>query len=187
MNVYDSIFTLAPSLTGHSVLNIGFNCVIPKPKGGGIEGKKWWIDLFKKHGFSRFVILEIFPSNVEFSKKYFRDRNVGVEVILGDVLRATEYFNYKKFDVSLWWHGPEHVRLDEIDICLAKLEFVTKKAIIIGCPALGSKQGIVYDNPHEKHISKPGEAFFKERGFMTMVVRGTHPKNHLTAIKVVET
>jgi len=180
--VTNSIFTLEPSLTGHSVLNIGFHHLIPK---AGIEDKKWWVTLFQDHGFGRFVILEIFPINVEFAKKYFKDRNIGMEVILGDVRHATEYFNRKKFDVSFWWHGPEHVKLDELDGVLEELKYITKKAIVIGCPALGSKQDEVYGNPYEKHVSKPGKEFFESRGYKTLIVAGSHPKNHLTAIKLL--
>lgn len=180
-----SIFEVCPDIVGVNLLYVGFNRHIPSQ---GIEYKKWWYDLFVSKGFSKFTILEIFSMNVEFAEKYFiLDRDIDIDVVEGNVLSASKYFKDKEFDVSLWWHGPEHVYEEEIDLALKELELITSKFIIIGCPNGMQVQKAVYGNANEIHLSGPDEKFFKNRGFLTKVIsrKGFGLKPHLTGVKIL--
>ena len=180
-----TIYKLCPNIDGKSLLYVGFNQIIPTV---GIHHKKWWYDLFSEKGFTKFTILEVFPENVRFAIKYFEEENIPIDVVEGNVLDASEIFKENQFDVSVFWHGPEHLPLPEIDVALQAMEKVSSKFVIIGCPngmSIKTKQGKLYGNPYEEHISGANEDFYKQRGFLTeeVIRKGFHP--HLTAIKVL--
>jgi len=179
MNKYrdNGIFELCPRIKGKSLLYVGIS---------NLQGNKfasyqnWFYDLFKSKGFSEFTILEIWQPNVDFAKKWFKVQNIPMKVVEGDVIRAPAYFKEKEFDVAVWWHGPEHVR--EVEVALHQVERVTKSFIVIGCPNGWRNHGASQGNPHEVHMSKVDEEFFKEIGYLTKVI----PRpiiGHLTAIK----
>jgi hypothetical protein len=152
----------------------------------GMRIKRWWHDLFSKNGFTKFTILEVFPANVEFAIEYFEEKKIAIDVVEGNILDASEKFKENQFDVSVFWHGPEHLPLPEIDVALQEMEKITRNFIIIGCPNGKSEQGKIYGNPHEEHVSGADEDFYKQRGFLTQVVERKGFVPHLTAIKVLE-
>jgi hypothetical protein len=180
--VVDSIFETWQEICGRSFLNVGFSSQIPSQ---GIEHKKWWYELFKSKGFTDFALLEVFPKNVEFSKEYFSKRNISMKVVEGNVLDSPKFFQKDEFDVSMFWHGPEHLEEKKIDVALRGLEYITRRYLIIGCPNGQSKQDTIYGNPYEEHISGPNEKFFKSRGYVTKVVARGSTISHLTAVKVL--
>jgi len=174
---------LCPDINGESLLYVGFNKVKPM---AGYRKKRWWHDIFSKNGFTKFTILEVFPENVKFAIEYFEEKKIAVDVVEGNILDASGIFKAKQFDVSVFWHGPEHLPLPEIDIALQEMEKVTKKFIIIGCPNGESEQGKIYGNPYEEHVSGADDGFYKQRGFLTEVIKRKGFVPHLTAIKVLE-
>jgi hypothetical protein len=102
------------------------------------------------------TVIEVFHKNaVELRKsEYFEN------VIHGDV-RYIEYLDLgrEKFDVVVWWHGPEHIQKSESKEIIAKLEKLANRYVILGTPWGLVKQGISGKNFYEVHLSfwDPGD------------------------------
>jgi len=117
------------------------------------------LGLFIKRGYD-YTILEIWRPNVEWLRKRFKN------VIEGDV-RDINGFNLGNFDIICWWHGPEHLKEDELVPMLDKLENMTKKILITACPWGIYEQGAAEGNPHEIHYSYLYPEFFEKLGWKT--------------------
>jgi len=110
---------------GKSILNIGLDA---HPDGhSGI-----WIDWFLKIGFEQICALEYHNPNVVFFENLYRD-NPKFSIIHGDVRLASMFID-KKFDISFWWHGPEHIPKSDLKQAFSELERLTNNAIISVCP-----------------------------------------------------
>jgi len=173
----NSIFELCPEIRGKTLLYVGISNLLNNKHA---IYQKWFYDLFKSNGFSTFTILERFEPNVDFAREYFKSQGIRIKIVCGDVQQASRLFESKEFDVTVWWHGPEHV--ENVDAALKEVAGVTRSYLIIGCPNGYRKHGASYNNPYEAHLSGPDEKFFKERGYITKIVRRP-VKDHLTAIK----
>ena len=94
------------------------------------------------------TILEIWPAYAD----HFRGRPE-LEVVCGDV-RAVSSLELPQavYDLAFWWHGPEHVRLDELGGALAGLE-QRARMVVIGCPWGVSPQRVLDDNPNQRHLA----------------------------------
>jgi len=57
-------------------------------------------------------------------------------VIEGDV-RNIESLTDEDYDVVMWWQGPEHVHLKEVESALAALWRKTRHLLVLGCPCAG--------------------------------------------------
>lgn len=130
-----------------------------------------------QHVGCKITILEIFPKNVEFLK------GKGFDVIQGDVREAHLIFDPQCFDVVFWWHGPEHLEEDEIQIALHALENVAKKLVVLGCPWGKSPQGAEYGNPYEIHASSLEPELFNSFGYNTETLRTRGFRSNITAWK----
>ena len=110
-------------------------------------------------------VLEIWPENVKFLKTvpYFQN------VFLGDV-RKIDLVITNKYDLVFWWHGPEHIDVKELPETLSKIEKITNKVILLGCPWGVYEQGAEYNNPHEEHKCHLYLDFFEKLGFLTSTV-----------------
>lgn len=73
------------------------------------------------------------------------------EVICGDVRDIKEIAGGRTWDVTVWWHGPEHVREEELGPTLTDIESVTSRLVILGCPWGKNIQGPVNSNPYATH------------------------------------
>lgn len=110
-----------------------------------------------------YTILEIWHPNVKWLRKRFKN------VIEGDVRNVND-FSLGFFDIVCWWHGPEHVRENEVTPVLEKLKNMTKKILITACPWGIYEQGASGGNPHEKHLSYLYPEFFEELGWETNAI-----------------
>jgi len=108
----------------------------------GMDG----LDDFKKAGYD-ILILEVFE------KSALEVRSLGWKVKLGDVRKAREIFKEERFDVVVWWHGPEHVDVKDLPSALEDLKTLAKRLLVVGCPRGKSVQGVFDGNPYEKHVS----------------------------------
>ena len=87
------------------------------------------------------TLLEIYKPNLEsYLNKYI--------CINADIVK---FETEQKWDVIMWWHGPEHISKEELESTLKKLETMAKKLIILGCPFGKYVQGIVNNNPYQIH------------------------------------
>ncbi len=136
-------------------------------------------DLFENRCSNMTIdVLEIWHENV----KYLRGLKKFNGVMQGDVREIDKLFKPNSYDIVMWWHGPEHIEIQELAKTLDKLKRVAKKLVILGCPWGIYVQGEEYGNPYEKHISHLTLDFFKNHGFLTSVV-GTRdiPGSNITA------
>ncbi len=144
----------------HSLLNIGF-------REYSNRRKRWWIDICRANQID-WHILEIFPANVESYQAQCpkEDRH---RITCGDVRNIEQLFQ-RPFDVMMHWHGPEHLSKSDFLDTLPKMEAMTRKLLILGCPNGPEAQGAVYGNTNEMHVSfwKPAE--FQALGFETEIV-----------------
>lgn len=101
-------------------------------------------------------IIEVFPDNVKELKAQ------GYNITLGDI---TTYDIPKFYDLIIWWHGPEHVKQDILDLTLNKLECKCN-TIILGCPWGEIAQGSAYGNVYENHVNYLTEQYFANRGYI---------------------
>ena len=63
----------------------------------------------------------------------------------------TKFKTKRRWDIVMWWHGPEHISKGELKPTLQKLERMAKKLVILGCPWGKYVQGVVGGNPYEVH------------------------------------
>lgn len=129
-----------------------------------IGARKWRRDFtnkFRKKAY-KIDILEIFDKNFN-SLKELKWIN---KIIKGDVRKIDKLLN-KKYDIIFWWHGPEHIHKKELKPTLDKLKKLTKHLVVCGCPWGKHKQGTVYGNPSEEHVSYLDVGDFKVHGFKT--------------------
>ena len=87
------------------------------------------------------TLLEAYSSNL---KKY-----IGKYVVINADI--TKFETGDKWDVVMWWHGPEHISKEELKPTLEKLERIAKKLVILGCPWGKYLQGTIGGNPYEVH------------------------------------
>jgi hypothetical protein len=97
----------------------------------------------KTLGYS-ITVLEAFQPNVEYL------RSMGKEVIEADI---TKYETGRKWDLVMWWHGPEHINRLLLPGTVKKLEKMANKFIIMGCPYGYCKQDALHGNEYEIHRS----------------------------------
>lgn len=127
---------------------------------GAKDSRSDFLEEFQKSG-CEITILEIFKPNVEYLK--------GIpwihEVIEGDVCK---FFTDKKYDVIFWWHGPEHIKKEDINLTIKKLEFLSNNLIVLGCPWGNVPQLKTSDeNPFEEHVSFFETGEFEKMGYET--------------------
>jgi len=123
------------------------------------------------------TILEIWKKNVDKIHELVASQkwNVGavgnlkkaksVELLHGDVIN---YEFYRKYDVSMWWHGPEHVDESQLEKAIRNLESCTQNVVILGCP-WGEYEQKMDNNPYEEHLSSLQPEFFEKLGYKVEV------------------
>ena len=63
----------------------------------------------------------------------------------------TKFETEQKWDVIMWWHGPEHITKEDLPFILMNIEKMAKKLVILGCPFGRYLQGIHNNNPYQIH------------------------------------
>jgi len=98
----------------------------------------------------RIDVVEIWPENVIVLKEWNKKHRVFAKIYQADIRK---FATTKKYDVVMWWHGPEHVEIDELRAILARLEWSARHFIILASPWGNYPQGAAGGNPFEEHIS----------------------------------
>lgn len=106
----------------------------------------------------RLTIVEAHEPNVETLREVMPEE----EIIHADI---REWAPPKKYDLVVWWHGPEHVNSPEVKPMLEKLEAAVVGTLLIGCPWGDYKQGEIDGNPFERHLCPLSVAYFRKKGF----------------------
>ena len=115
---------------------------------GGAPGKVQLVNKFSNN--FTIDLLEVHFSNLAAIAK----EKVFNRCIWGDVrdIERLSIWQPKKYDVAVWWHGPEHIRGYEMVMTLKKLEHVTESLILLGCPYGRYEQDTVNGNVYERHL-----------------------------------
>ena len=92
-------------------------------------------------------VLEIEHKNYEYMRSF-----PGIKyATCGDVRDAIAIYLHR-FDIVMWWFGPEHIAFDDLHDTLKSLEDLSD-LVILGCPWGKCPQGVVNGNRHEQHLS----------------------------------
>lgn len=124
-----------------------------------------FLDLFLKLGY-QITIVEAFSENVSFLHKQKLNYGMKYDIVLGDIVSARFA---DEFDVVFFWHGPEHLKYQDILPTLIKLKSMAK-LVVLGCPFGYYKQGAEYGNPYEVHQSHLTPLDFESWGFACVTI-----------------
>ena len=127
-------------------------------------------------------VLEIFEPNVQALEVLNRRWKIFNKIMLGDVRKVEEILQHR-YDVIVFWHGPEHIGLLDFVPTMKKLEDFAKRLLICGCPWGDYPQGAVDGNEHEKHVSSLFPKDFQKLGFKTSTLRQPGRGSNLLAWK----
>lgn len=183
-NKREQLTRCIPDIYGHkSLLYIGAAVLSKWPKG------MIFLPEFMEVGY-RIDILEAWPPLVEKLRKM---NSVGIQypnaligpsvfnkIVQGDV-REMGRLIADNYDVTLWYHGPEHIRSVELEKTLDKILLITKKIAVIGCPYGIYHQGPQYGNPLEVHISHHYPERYKALGWETDTIGEKDNRGNLLA------
>lgn len=164
--------------------------------GARIDAHSWLDELIKVN--HRIIILEIWQQNLnELEMAYkgiysiYPDEYRRIRLVGGDVRDLYFYPGiYTEhpdgFDYIFWWHGPEHLKHDEIEPTLTKLESRCNRLIALACPWGVYPQGVYKGNPYETHQCSLYPEFFLSLGYMVRLHGKTdEPGSEIVAWKVL--
>ena len=112
----------------------------------------------------RLTIIEAHGPNVKIIGGMLRDS----EEILHADLRTWQ--PAQKFDLALWWHGPEHLPMGDREACLEKIDACSTSWTIAAGPWGCYPQGAADGNPFQAHVSELEPEWFQERGWCAQTV-----------------
>ena len=100
--------------------------------------REWRGDFFLKYlrgagAVFKCTIVEkykLYADDVENTKIFKR---FNIEVICSDIIQYVKNCD-KRFDAIIWWHGPEHVSLDELKFVIKEFDNICSGIIVMGCP-----------------------------------------------------
>lgn len=119
----------------------------------------------------RISLLEIVPN---YAKRFMRggmSEGIFDYVHIGDVRDYATVHAIGHHNVTIWWHGPEHVKRPRLIATIASLEHYTSKLILIACPWGDSKMFHTDAKCTEKasmrHLSKLYPEDFEAMDYVT--------------------
>jgi len=124
------------------------------------------------------TILEAFEPNCDELKTRGFSRVINADIV--------DYEFEKDFDVIMFWHGPEHLRHQDLKPTIKKLEEHCK-LLIFACPFGTYPQGIEYGNYYEIHHSHIYPDFFEVHNYKTATLGEVDNQgSHLMAWKLTK-
>jgi SAM-dependent methyltransferase len=109
-----------------------------------------------------FTHLEIFERNYENGKRQYPTH----KFVNGDV-RNIRNLIQDKFDLIVWWHGPEHIYENELVPTIINIESLLNDGgvVILGSPDGFQEQHNDDGNEHNDHFSGPDSEFYESLGY----------------------
>jgi hypothetical protein len=95
-------------------------------------------------------VLEAWPANIDALIGLNEKSKVFRRIFLGDVRKAEILESY---ELVLFWHGPEHLAIQDLPFVLAKLEAAATRLVVLASPWGRYSQGATEGNPFERHRS----------------------------------
>lgn len=91
-----------------------------------------------------------------------------------------KYKTDKKYDIVMWWHGPEHIEDSNLNSTLKNLESIASEYIILGCP-----WGI---SPMPGHLQTINENQFEILGYTCIYsgIKDTYNRDNASGIVAVK-
>jgi hypothetical protein len=123
------------------------------------KGCSFW-DEIRRAG-CRMTVVEVYEKNVRDLECEMMD---GETIIHADI---RDWIPPEKYDLVMWWHGPEHTTQDEAEMVIIKLWSVTAGWLVCGAPWGNMPQDEAYGNPAEKHLWDVEPEFFRDLGMET--------------------
>lgn len=102
----------------------------------------WWLAYFKPRGYIDFNVLEIWKPNVD----RFKEQKIPIGIRKGDIRKRLK----RHYELILWHQGPEHCKEEELGKLVARKQY---DKLLVTMPWGNLKQGPMYGNPYEEHIS----------------------------------
>jgi hypothetical protein len=119
-------------------------------------------------------VLEVWEANVALL------RAQGVDVFHGDV---RTWIAPMRFNVTFWWHGPEHIDAAELPDVLRRIEAWTDRIVVLGCPWGEYVQDAVGGNPHEVHRQAIQPVTLAALGYDCDVTGREGPRSNICAVR----
>jgi len=165
------------------VLYIGWHPAITADGGG------WYMEYirFRRGGLdSEHTVLERYRPYYErmlehpLNKRY-KVRGLNVDVV--EWAPVTE----DRFDLIIWWHGPEHITAAQLVPTLQALERIGKYLILGGPEGVDNSYPVPEEGSGDSHKCVLSRKQFEELGYQTALfdrtIRGQGP--HISAVKIV--
>ena len=142
---------------------------------GANKSRAYLTDRFLKAGY-KIDCLEIYEPNAE----YWKTQKTFNNIIIGDV-RNIDTLVKDKYDVVVWWHGPEHIPKVDVYQTFLKIEDITNELIVSAGPYKGAVEDFthIYGNSAESHLWSMDELLFENLDFKFTVVDRPQAERHM--------
>lgn len=125
----------------------------------------WWAG-------SDIDIVEIWAAYVRELRRGQKKRAYFSRIMQGDVRALAEAIGDRKYELVVWWHGPEHVDRHDLPRALACLEAAATHLCVVGCPHGRCGQGVTKDgNVYQRHRTHWLPTDFEEIGWKAATLR----------------
>lgn len=112
------------------------------------------------------TLVELVP---EFAQALQSDPNFD-HVVNGDIAAFLQGLpNDFKYDVSVWWHGPEHVVSDVLNGILDAIESHTRRLVILASP-FGRTRLYEFQHPGQTHVNALFPKNYRTLGYETLTL-----------------
>ena len=133
------------------------------------------------------TVLEVWEPFLDELKVHPKLNQLAAYWVLGDVREVdTLSLPYSTFDYTVWLHGPEHIPARDFEPTVEKLEALTSKVVVMGCPWGWFRHGVAFGNPHTKHFNHLWVTDFDKIGYRYACIGPMNkPGSHILAWKVL--
>jgi len=134
------------------------------------------------------TVLEIWEPWIDEMKEHPLFSERVTHWVQGDVCEVdTLELPHERYAYTVWLHGPEHVAAEAVAPTVAKLEALTNKVVVIGCPWGEFRHGKAFGNPFAAHLSHWWPRDFDALGYRYACIgpEGV-PGSHILAWKVMD-
>lgn len=118
---------------------------------GGKPERLQMINVFASRG-ATIDVMEAWRPNVDALVAWNVEKKIFRTIIRGNIRRIGD-IPVSKYDVVMFWHGPEHVAREDLPFVLLNMEAIATRLVILASPWGRYFQDSINGNPFEKHVS----------------------------------